>query len=93
MRTIAALLLLSSSAYAQSAPPSPVLNSATVNVIGNYQNIIINQTGANHSTNLNLIGDNIPVTVNQSGLTPQSFSLSVTCFSSCASSPYIINQY
>jgi hypothetical protein len=87
MRTIIALLLLTSTCYAQT------INNATVNMTGNMQNVIINQSGAGHSVNLNLIGNSIPVTVNQAGLTPQSFSLSVTCYSNCDSNPTVVNQY
>jgi len=87
MKTLIALLLFTSYSYAQT------INNATVNMTGNMQNVIINQSGAGHSVNLNLIGNSIPVTVNQSGLTSQSFSLSVTCYSNCDSNPTVVNQY
>jgi hypothetical protein len=87
MKTLITLLLLTTASYAQT------INNATVNMTGNLQNVIVTQSGAGHSVNLNLIGNNIPVTVNQSGLTPQSFSLSVTCYSNCDSNPTVVNQY
>jgi hypothetical protein len=87
MKTLAALLLLTVSANAQQT------NNATVNIIGNNQNVTITQTGAGHSANLSLSGDNIPVSVSQSGTTPQSFSLTVTCYSNCSSNPTVVNQY
>lgn len=87
MRTFFALLLLTTASYAQT------VNNATVNMTGNLQNVFISQSGAGHSVNLNLIGNNIPVTVNQSGLTSQSFSLSITCYSNCDSNPTVVNQY
>ena len=87
MKTLAVLLLLTVSANAQQ------VNNATVNIIGNNQNVIVNQSGANHSANLNLYGNDIPVSVNQSGNTPQSFSLTITCYSNCSSNPTVVNQY
>lgn len=69
------------------------VNNATVNIIGNTQNVIITQIGAGHSVNLSLAGDNIPVSVTQSGSTPQSFNLSITCYSNCSSNPTVVNQY
>lgn len=87
MKALAALLLLTISANAQQ------VNNATVNIIGNNQNVIVNQSGANHSANLNLYGNDIPVSVNQSGNTPQSFSLTITCYSNCSSNPTVVNQY
>lgn len=74
-------------AYGQS------INNATVNIIGNTQNIIINQTGADHSANLNLNGNGVSAIISQSGALPQSFSLSVNCGNNCPTSPYIVNQY
>jgi len=79
--------MVSLSASAQS------INNATVNIIGNTQNVIITQSAAGHSANLQLAGDGISVSVTQSGNNPQSFSLSVSCGFSCPTSPYIINQY
>jgi hypothetical protein len=87
LKTIAALLLLTISAEAQT------VNNATVNIIGSTQNVIITQSAVGHSANLQLEGDSISVSVTQSGTTPQSFSLSVTCYSSCPTSPYVVNQY
>jgi hypothetical protein len=87
MRVLAALLLLGVSANAQQ------VNNATVNIIGNNQNVIVNQSGAGHTASLNLYGNDIPVSVNQSGNTPQSFSLTITCYSNCSSNPTVVNQY
>jgi hypothetical protein len=87
MKVLAALLLLTVSANAQQ------VNNSTVNIIGSTQNVIITQSAVGHSANLQLDGNGISVSVTQSGNTPQSFSLSVTCGNSCPSSPYIINQY
>jgi hypothetical protein len=87
MKTLAALLLLTVSANAQQ------VNNSTVNIIGSTQNVIITQSAAGHSANLQLDGNGIAVSVTQSGTTPQSFSLSVICGFSCPTSPYIINQY
>ena len=87
MKVLAALLLLTVSANAQQ------VNNSTVNIIGSTQNVIITQSAAGHSANLQLDGNGISVSVTQSGNTPQSFSLNVTCGFSCPSSPYIINQY
>jgi hypothetical protein len=79
--------IVSLSASAQS------INNATVSIIGNTQNVIINQSGANHIANLNFTGDNISAIISQSGNTPQSFSLSVTCGLNCPNSPYMVSQY
>jgi hypothetical protein len=87
MKTILALLLMTSFAFAQQ------VNNATVNIIGANQNVSITQSGANHSATLNFTGDSISAIISQSGNTPQSFSLSVTCYSNCPNSPYIVNQY
>ena len=87
MKSLAALLFFTISANAQQ------VNNATVNIIGNNQNVIVNQSGAGHTANLNLYGNDIPVSVNQSGNTPQSFSLTVTCYSNCSSNPTVVNQY
>lgn len=72
---------------------SQTVNNATVNIQGTNQNVSITQSGANHSSNLQLDGNGISVNVSQTGNTPQSFSLSVTCSSNCPTNPYIINQY
>jgi hypothetical protein len=87
MRILAALLLLTVSANAQQ------VNNATVNIVGSIQNVTITQSAAGHSANLQLVGDGISVSVTQSGNTPQSFSLNVSCYSVCPSSPYVVNQY
>jgi hypothetical protein len=87
MKTLAALLLLTVSANAQQ------INNSTVNIVGNNQNVIVNQSGVGHSVNLNLYGNDIPVSVNQSGSTPQSFNLSITCYSNCSNAPTVVNQY
>jgi len=87
MKTLAALLLLTVSVSAQQ------VNNATVNIIGNNQNVTVIQSGSGHAANLTLYGNDIPVSVTQSGTTPQSFSLSHTCYSNCSSSPIVVNQY
>lgn len=87
MKTLFALLLMTTSALSQT------VNNATVNIIGNNQNVIVNQSGAGHSANINLYGNDIPVSVSQSGTTPQSFSLTITCYSNCSSNPTVVNQY
>jgi hypothetical protein len=87
MRSLIALLLLTNASLAQT------VNNATVNIQGASQNVSITQSGAGHTASMSLSGDSISVIANQSGQTPQSFSLSVTCGSNCPNSPYIINQY
>jgi len=87
MKTIFALLLMTTSAFSQT------VNNATVNIQGANQNVSITQSGAGHSATLNFTGDSINAIISQSGNTPQSFSLSVTCGLTCPSSPYIVNQY
>ena len=87
MKTLFALLLMSTSAYSQT------VNNATVNIQGANQSVSITQSGANHSATLSFTGDNISAIISQSGTTPQSFSLSVTCGFTCPNSPYIVNQY
>lgn len=87
MKTLFALLLMTTSALSQT------VNNATVNIQGANQNVSITQSGANHSATLNFTGDNISAIISQSGNTPQSFSLSVTCGITCPNSPYIVNQY
>lgn len=86
-------ILLAISLFFANIAQAQQVNNATVNIIGNSQNVTINQSGAGHSANLSLNGDNIPVSVTQSGLTPQSFSLTVTCYTNCASNPTVVNQY
>ena len=87
MKTLFALLLMTTSAFSQT------VNNATVNIQGSHQSVSITQSGAGHSANLNLSGDTFSVIVFQSGNTPQSFSLSISCGSNCPNSPYIVNQY
>jgi uncharacterized protein YxeA len=82
-----AFLLFGNIAYAQT------INNANVNLQGANQYVSITQSGAGHTANFSLSGDSISVIASQSGQTPQSFSLSVTCGISCPNSPYIINQY
>jgi ABC-type thiamine transport system ATPase subunit len=72
---------------------SQTVNNATVNIQGANQSVSITQSGAGHSAALNFAGDSIKAIISQSGNTPKSFSLSVTCGFSCPSSPYIVNQY
>jgi hypothetical protein len=92
MKTMIALLIMMTTAMAQSVPT--VQNNATVNITGNYQNVTITQSGnPGHSVSITSTGDNVPISVTQSGTTPKSFSIIINCVSSCASSPYIINQY
>lgn len=93
MKQLFLFLLFCSTATAQTVPPPTPQNNATVNIIGNSQNIIVNQSGANHSVNINSSGDGVPVSVTQSGMTPQSFSITINCVSSCPSTPYVVNQY
>ena len=69
------------------------VNNATVNLQGANQSVSITQSGAGHSASLNLVGDSINAIISQTGNTPQSFSLSVTCGNNCTNSPYIVNQY
>jgi hypothetical protein len=87
MKTLFAILLLTTSAFSQT------MNNATVNIQGANQSVSITQYGSGHSTTLNFVGDGITAIVSQSGSTPQSFSLSVNCNGNCPSSPYIVNQY
>ena len=87
MKTLFAFLLMTTASYAQT------VNNSTVNIQGINQNVSITQSASGHSTNLQLSGDGISVSVTQSGNNPQSFSLSVSCGFSCPNSPYIINQY
>jgi hypothetical protein len=93
MKIILALLLMTSTAIAQ-AIPSPVMNNATVNLIGNFNNVVINQSGIGfHTAIINSTGDNVPINITQSGNTNKSISLDIHCTSNCAANPYIINQY
>ena len=88
MRTLIALLLMTTSAYSQT-----VNNNATVNIQGANQSVSITQSGVGHSATLNFTGNSISAIISQSGNTPQSFSLSVNCGVTCPTNPYIINQY
>lgn len=87
MKTLFALLLMTTSAYSQT------VNNATVNIQGVGQNVSITQSAAGHSANLQLEGNGITVAVTQFGSSQQSFSLSISCGSNCPTSPYIVNQY
>jgi hypothetical protein len=87
MKTLFALLLMTTSAFSQT------VNNATVNLQGVNQSVSITQFGVGHSASLKLIGDSVSAIISQSGNTPQSFSLSVTCGFNCPNSPYIVNQY
>jgi hypothetical protein len=93
MRKLAATLFLSIIVNFSGHTNAQTVNNATVNIIGNSQNVIITQSGAGHSVNLSLSGDNIPVSVTQSGTNPQSFNLNITCYSNCSSNPTVVNQY
>jgi hypothetical protein len=64
------------------------VNNTTVTMIGANQNVIVNQ-----SASVSLSGDGLSVSATQSGTTPKTFSLDVTCFANCPTSPYVINQY
>jgi len=86
-------ILLALSLFFTNIAYSQTVNNATVNIQGANQNVIVTQSASGHSANLQLDGNGINVSVTQSGVTPQSFSLSVTCGSSCPNSPYVINQY
>lgn len=93
MKTLLALLFMTSTAFSQTIP-SPVMNTATVNLTGNFNNVIINQSGIGfHTAIINSTGDNVPINITQSGNTNKSISLDIHCTSNCATNPYIINQY
>jgi hypothetical protein len=87
MKSLLALLLMTTSAYSQT------VNNATVNLQGANQSVSITQSGGNKSATIAFNGDGLSAIINQTGSIPQSFSLSVTCTSSCPTSPYIVNQY
>jgi hypothetical protein len=87
MKSLFALLLMTTSAHSQS-----VNNNATVNLQGANQNVSITQLGAGHSATVTLSGDGVSAIISQRG-NFQSFSLSVSCGSNCPSSPYVVNQY
>ena len=78
---------MTTSAYSQN------INNATVNLQGANQSVSITQLGTGHSATLNFTGNSISAIISQSGNTPQSFSLSVTCGNNCPTSPYVVNQY
>ncbi len=93
MKTLLTFLLMTTVSYAQTVP-TPTMNNATVNIIGNSQNIIINQSGTGyHTATVNTNGNDIPVTINQSGSTNKTINVDITCAVACASSPYYVNQY
>ena len=79
---------MTTSAYSQT-----VNNNATVNLQGANQSVSITQFGSDKSATVTFNGYGLNAIISQSGSNPQSFSLSVTCTSSCPTSPYIINQY
>jgi hypothetical protein len=86
MKTLIALLLMTTSAYSQT------VNNATVNLQGANQNVSITQLGIGNSATVTLSGDGVSALISQRG-NFQSFSLSVNCGSNCPSSPYVVNQY
>jgi len=93
MKTLLALLFMTTTAFSQTVP-SPVMNTATVNLTGNFNNVIINQSGTGfHTATINSTGDNVPINITQSGNTNKSISLDIHCTSNCSTNPYIINQY
>jgi hypothetical protein len=93
MKKLVYLLLLTFIANSSWYANAQTINNATVNILGAGQNVTITQFNSNHFVNLQLVGDGINVTVTQSGNTPQSFSLNISCYSVCPSSPYVVNQY
>jgi hypothetical protein len=86
MKSLLALLLMTSSAHSQT------VNNATVNLQGANQSVSITQLGTGHSASVTLSGDGVSALISQTG-NFQSFSLSVSCGSNCPSSPYVVNQY
>ncbi len=93
MKILLALLFMTSTAFSQTVP-SPVMNNAIMNLTGNFNNVIINQSGTGyHTATINSTGDNVPINITQSGNTNKSISLDIHCTSNCAANPYIINQY
>jgi len=93
MRTLIYTLFLSVIANYSFYANAQTVNNATVNLQGTSQNVNITQLGSGHSATINLSGDSVSIIANQSGTIPQSFNFSVTCGSSCPSSPYYITQY
>jgi hypothetical protein len=90
MRTIIALLLMTGSVFAQTVSN---INNATVNMQGANQNVSITQTGTGHSATVDLRGNNVSFIGSQNSSSPQSYSFSVDCGTSCPTSPYTITQY
>ena len=93
MRKLAATLFLSIIVNFSGYTNAQTVNNATVNLQGANQSVSITQYGSGHSTSLSFVGDRLTAIINQSGPSPQSFSLSVNCNGSCPSSPFIVNQY
>jgi hypothetical protein len=87
MKTLIALLLMTTSAYSQT------INNATVNIQGANQNVSINQSGGFHSATVDLRGNGISFSGTQSGSVSQSYSITINCGNNCPVNPYIINQY
>jgi hypothetical protein len=87
MRTLLAILLMTTSAYSQT------VNNATVNLQGANQSVSITQSGAGHNANVSIVGNGVSFIGVQSGSVPQSYSFSVSCGTNCPVNPYIINQY
>lgn len=85
MRILLLLLMSTTLAYAG--------NSVTVTSTGNRQNVNITQFSAGHSAVVNVSGDSVSFTGSQSGSVPQSYSITISCGSTCPTSPYTIEQY
>jgi hypothetical protein len=84
---------MTSAAFPQTVP-SPVMNSATVNLTGNFNNVIIDQSGTGfHTAIINSTGSNVPISITQSGSTNKNIQLDIHCTNNCSANPYIINQY
>lgn len=93
MKKLVHLLFLTIFVNFYSYSNAQTVNNATVNMTGNVQNVFITQSGAGHNVNVQLFGDNVPVNISQTGSTPNSFNLSITCYSNCAASPTNVTQY
>jgi len=87
MKTLFALLLMTTSAFSQT------VNNATVNLQGTNLNVSITQSGANHSAVVTITGVGASFMGSQYGTVAQSYSFSVYCGTNCPVNPYIINQY
>ena len=87
MKTLFALLLMTTSAYSQT------INNATVNIQGANQNVSITQSGGFHSATVDLRGNGIIFSGTQSGSVSKSYSVTIDCGNNCSANPYIINQY